>query len=142
MTIEPDQHEGGEAHRQPDPRSRRHQPRLASGQTGLLATETQTYGKMRREPYGSDRHFPGESSRRFLGVRPLGHVIPPLELPDGQHVEFLQAIPIFESERALTRFLVPRASMKLVGTQPPELRHHLVRSGMATRGKTLGPPSI
>jgi hypothetical protein len=38
--------------------------------------------------------------RRFLVLRPLGDLIPPLELPDGLHVEFLQATPIFDSELA------------------------------------------
>jgi hypothetical protein len=36
--------------------------------------------------------------RRFLVLSPLGDIISPLELPDGMHVEFMQAIPIFESE--------------------------------------------
>jgi hypothetical protein len=44
--------------------------------------------------------WPGTEMRRFLVLRPLGDIIPPLELPDGLHVEFLQAIPIFESELA------------------------------------------
>lgn len=42
--------------------------------------------------------WPGTDMRRFLVLRPLGDIIPPLELPDGLHVEFLQAIPIFDSE--------------------------------------------
>jgi hypothetical protein len=44
--------------------------------------------------------WPGTDMRRFMVLRALGDVIPPLELPDGMHVEFLQAIPIFESELA------------------------------------------
>ena len=44
--------------------------------------------------------WPGTDMRRFLVLRQLGDVIPPLELPDGEHVEFLQAIPIFDSELA------------------------------------------
>jgi len=36
----------------------------------------------------------------FLITRPRSDLLPPLELPDGTTVEFLQAIPIFESERA------------------------------------------
>jgi hypothetical protein len=42
----------------------------------------------------------GTDMRRFLVLRPLGDIISPLELPDGMHVEFMQAIPIFESELA------------------------------------------
>ncbi len=40
----------------------------------------------------------GTSMRSFLVLRPLSGIISPLELPDGVHVEFLQAIPVFESE--------------------------------------------
>ncbi len=42
----------------------------------------------------------GTNMRWFLVLRPLGDIISPLVLPDGVHVEFLQAIPIFESELA------------------------------------------
>jgi hypothetical protein len=44
--------------------------------------------------------WPGTDMRRFLVLRPLSNVISPLELADGMHVEFMQAIPIFESELA------------------------------------------
>ena len=44
--------------------------------------------------------WPGTDMRCFLVLRPLSNVIPPLELADGMHVEFMQAIPIFESELA------------------------------------------
>jgi len=44
--------------------------------------------------------WPGTEMRRFLVLRPIGDIISPLELPDGIHVEFLQAIPVFESECA------------------------------------------
>jgi Suppressor of fused protein (SUFU) len=44
--------------------------------------------------------WPGTDMHRFLVLRPLGEIIAPLELPDGVHVEFMQAIPIFESELA------------------------------------------
>jgi len=44
--------------------------------------------------------WPGTDMRRFLVLRPLGDIIAPLELPNGMHVEFMQAIPIFESELA------------------------------------------
>jgi hypothetical protein len=46
--------------------------------------------------------WPGTEMRRFLVLRPIGDIIPPLELPGGMHVEFLQAIPIFDSELAYT----------------------------------------
>jgi hypothetical protein len=35
----------------------------------------------------------------FLVVRPFNDFLPPLEMP-GVHVEFLQAIPLYPSERA------------------------------------------
>jgi hypothetical protein len=44
--------------------------------------------------------WPGTDMHRFLLLRPGGFAIPPLELPEGVHVEFLRAIPIFESELA------------------------------------------
>ena len=44
--------------------------------------------------------WPGTDMRHFLVLRPLGDIISPLELTDGTHVEFMQAIPIFESELA------------------------------------------
>ncbi len=44
--------------------------------------------------------WPGTGMRHFLVLRPLGDIIAPLELPDGVHVEFMQAIPIFDSERS------------------------------------------
>ena len=36
----------------------------------------------------------------FLVMRPSGDIISPVKLPDGLQVEFLQAIPVFESEIA------------------------------------------
>jgi hypothetical protein len=36
--------------------------------------------------------------RTFLVARQRGEIIPTLTLPEGLHVEFLQAIPVFESE--------------------------------------------
>jgi suppressor of fused protein SUFU len=44
--------------------------------------------------------WPGTDMPRFLVLRPIGDVVSPLELPDGMHVEFMQAIPIFETELA------------------------------------------
>lgn len=42
--------------------------------------------------------WPGSEMRSFLVVRPRPDFLPLLALPDGVHVAFLQAIPIFESE--------------------------------------------
>jgi len=39
--------------------------------------------------------------RRLLVMRPQGGFLDPLDLPDGLHVMFLQAIPIYDSEREL-----------------------------------------
>ena len=44
--------------------------------------------------------WPGTQMRRFLVMRPLGDTIQPLTLADGTHIEFLQALPIFDSELA------------------------------------------
>lgn len=44
--------------------------------------------------------WPGTAMNRFLVVRPVGDIIEPLTLVDGTHIEFLQALPIFESEAA------------------------------------------
>jgi Suppressor of fused protein (SUFU) len=44
--------------------------------------------------------WPGTEMRRFLVVRPIVEIIPAVAAPDGSHVEFLQAIPMFESELA------------------------------------------
>ena len=40
----------------------------------------------------------GTSMRHFLVLRPLQRIIEPFQFGEGIHVEFLQAIPIFESE--------------------------------------------
>jgi hypothetical protein len=45
--------------------------------------------------------WPGTEMRRFLVLRPVDEVIPPLELSGGVHVDFMQAIPIFDSELSL-----------------------------------------
>jgi hypothetical protein len=42
----------------------------------------------------------GTEMRRFLVMRPVGDIIQPLTLADGTHIEFLQALPIFDSELA------------------------------------------
>lgn len=44
--------------------------------------------------------WPGTQMRSFLVLRPLKDFLPPLELSDGLHVDFLQAVPLFDSERA------------------------------------------
>jgi len=44
--------------------------------------------------------WPGTMIHTFLVARPLPDFLPPLVLPERVHVEFLQAIPIFDSERA------------------------------------------
>lgn len=42
--------------------------------------------------------WPGTEMRRFLVMRPISDIIHPLTLADGTHIEFLQALPIFDSE--------------------------------------------
>jgi hypothetical protein len=44
--------------------------------------------------------WPGTEMKRFLLLRPLSDVALPFDLPGEMHVEFLQAIPISESEFA------------------------------------------
>jgi hypothetical protein len=44
--------------------------------------------------------WPGSPMSSFLVVRPKSGFLPPLKLPQGFRVEFLQAIPIYESERS------------------------------------------
>jgi hypothetical protein len=44
--------------------------------------------------------WPGSAMEAFLVVRPRADFLPALDLSDGLHVEFLQAIPTFESELA------------------------------------------
>ena len=81
---------------------------------GLLPPKTPWLARLRRWPCTQTRGggpgptrvptdgplWPGTDMRCFLVLRPLSNVIPPLELADGMHVEFMQAIPIFESELA------------------------------------------
>ena len=43
--------------------------------------------------------WPGSPMSTFLVLRPMVAIVPPLHLSGGVHVEFLQAIPIYESER-------------------------------------------
>ena len=46
----------------------------------------------------SEPLWSGTDMTGFLLLRPVVEVIPPLRLADGVHVEFLQAIPVFQSE--------------------------------------------
>lgn len=43
--------------------------------------------------------WPGTQMSTFLVLKQIGEILPALELPAGVHVEFLQAVPMFESER-------------------------------------------
>jgi hypothetical protein len=47
--------------------------------------------------------WPGTTMRSLLFTRPLHPLIPHLELGDGAHVEFLQALPLFDSELAVKK---------------------------------------
>jgi hypothetical protein len=42
--------------------------------------------------------WPGTDMSAFLVLRQVGEILPALPLPDGVHVEFLQAVPVFDSE--------------------------------------------
>lgn len=55
--------------------------------------------------------WPGTQMSTFLVLRQIGKIVPALELPDGVHVEFLQAVPMFESER---RFKVTHGAEALM----------------------------
>jgi len=44
--------------------------------------------------------WPGTQMRTFIVLRPLSNFLPALELPVGVHVDFLQAVPLFDAERA------------------------------------------
>lgn len=44
--------------------------------------------------------WPGTQMETFLVLHPLSDFLPPLELPDGLHVDFLQGVPLFDAERA------------------------------------------
>jgi hypothetical protein len=44
----------------------------------------------------------GTTMRAFLVVRPLRDFLPALKFTEGLHVDFLQAVPIFDSERAFS----------------------------------------
>jgi hypothetical protein len=55
--------------------------------------------------------WPGTQMSTFLVLRQIGEILPALELPNGVHVEFLQAVPVFESER---RFKVAHGAEALM----------------------------
>jgi hypothetical protein len=44
--------------------------------------------------------WPETQMQTFLVLHPLRDFLPPLELPEGLHVDFLQAVPLFDAERA------------------------------------------
>lgn len=43
--------------------------------------------------------WPGTQMKSFLVLRQIGEILPAVDVLDGVHVEFLQAVPVFESER-------------------------------------------
>lgn len=55
--------------------------------------------------------WPGTEMNTFLVLRQIGEILPTLTLPNGVHVEFLQAVPVFESER---RFKVAHGAEALM----------------------------
>ena len=55
--------------------------------------------------------WPGTEMSTFLVLRQIGEILPALALPNGIHVEFLQAVPVFESER---RFKVAHGAEALL----------------------------
>ncbi|WP_088316918.1 suppressor of fused domain protein [Kineosporia sp. R_H_3] len=55
--------------------------------------------------------WPGTEMSSFLVMRQVGEILAPASLPSGVHVEFLQAIPLFESER---RFKVAHGADALI----------------------------
>jgi hypothetical protein len=52
--------------------------------------------------------WPGTEMRTFLVLQPLSDFLPPLGLPDGLHVDFLQAVPLFDAERASRPSTAPK----------------------------------
>lgn len=54
------------------------------------ATPTRPMGRCGRE----------RRCKTFLVLHPLRDFLPPLDLPNGLHVDFLQAVPMFDAERA------------------------------------------
>ena len=58
---------------------------------------------------GGSPLWPGSSMHTCLVVRSRDDFLPPLELPDGLHVEFLQAIPLFDPELEPVRGISTRS---------------------------------
>jgi Suppressor of fused protein (SUFU) len=56
--------------------------------------------------------WPGSKMSAFLVMRPRVDFLPALDLSEGLHVEFLHAIPIFESDRAFKSKYGAEAMMK------------------------------
>ena len=75
--------------------------------------------------------WPGTEMRTFLVLRPLRDFLPALLLSDGLHVEFLQAVPLFDAERAFTEEHGGEALLQLWGSGAGS------RSGTRTRAPTL-----
>jgi hypothetical protein len=44
--------------------------------------------------------WPGTEMSSFLVMRPLSEIVAPMRLPNGTHIDFLQAIPVYASEVA------------------------------------------
>src|SRR5438094_706882 len=42
--------------------------------------------------------WPGSRMSTFLILQPVTAIVPPIQLPSRAHVEFLQAVPVFQSE--------------------------------------------
>ena len=61
--------------------------------------------------------WPGTPMRSLLLARPPEPIIPDLTVDDRVHVEFLQAIPLFDSELALTVSVEPTPLSTLRGSE-------------------------
>jgi hypothetical protein len=55
--------------------------------------------------------WPGTEMNAFLVLRQVAEILPSLTLPNGIHVEFLQGVPLFDSER---RFKASRGAEALL----------------------------
>ncbi|MCW2573609.1 MAG: Suppressor of fused protein [Frankiales bacterium] len=68
-------------------------------------------------PVGHGDTVPGElwansPMRRFLVLQPTEDFLPPLRLPDDDHVGFMQAIPLYDSELIVLRAQGPDLFMR------------------------------
>ncbi len=59
-----------------------------------------------------DPLWPGTAMRSLLITRPLQELVPQLKLEDGTHAEFLQALPLHDSELALIKKEGPEALLE------------------------------